>query len=85
MMEDEPDKITKKHIAMAEIISINISDICCILEANIFWCGTGNNSKLPCASANYIKPNLRVTRSRGFNASTDINNVRTQLEIHCKL
>ena len=26
-MEDEPDKITKKHIAMAEIISIIISDI----------------------------------------------------------
>ena len=65
MMEDEPDKITKKHIAMAEIINIIISDICCILETNIF-----------CASANYIKPNLHVTRSRGFNASTDINNVR---------
>ena len=42
----------------------------------IFCCETGNNSKLPCASTNYIKPNLRVTRSRGFNASTDINNVR---------
>ena len=41
-----------------------------------FGCGTGNNSKLPCASANYIKPNLRATRSRGFIPSTEINNVR---------
>ena len=35
MMEDEPDKITKKHIAMAEIIRILILNICCILETNI--------------------------------------------------
>ena len=67
----------KETYSHAEIISIIISDIYAVyLKTNIFWCGTGNNSKLPCASANYIKPNLRVTRSRGFNVSTDINNVR---------
>ena len=45
----------------------------CVYHSDLiafFGVGTGNNSKRPCASANYIKPNLRVTRSRGVSQAS---------------